>query len=62
MLTLVRLTFWQLEKCSSRNYKIGAIRVLFFSLKLLSGANQKKKEKFLGAGNILKTIEPGDAC
>ena len=32
----------------------GTARVLLFCLKLLSGANQKKKEKDVGAGNILK--------
>ena len=30
------------------------LRVLLFSLKLTSGANQKKKEKGVDAGNILK--------
>ena len=30
----------------------GAVRILFFSLKPSSGANQKKKKKDMGAGNI----------
>ena len=30
----------------------GAVKVLSFSLKLSSGANQKKKEKVVGVGNI----------
>ena len=55
----MRLTFQQLKKCNSRNYERGAVRVLLFSLKVSSGANQKKKEKVLGEENILKKIEPG---
>ena len=31
----------------------GAVRALLFSLKLSLGANQKKKERDMGAGNIL---------
>ena len=34
-----------------------AVRVLLFSLKLSSEANQKKNEKDVGARNILKRIE-----
>ena len=49
----MRLTFQQLKKCNSRNYEIGAVRVWLFSLKLSSGANQKKKEKVVGL-EILK--------
>ena len=50
----MRLPFQQLKKSNSRNYEIGAVRVLLVSLKLSSGANQKKKEKVVAAGNILK--------
>ena len=50
----MRLTFQQIKKCNSTNYEIGAVRVLLFSLKLSSGANEKKKEKVVGAVNILK--------
>ena len=53
-MTLVRLTFQQLKKRSSRNYEVGAVRVLLFSLKVSSGAKQKKKEKVVGAGKIFK--------
>ena len=66
----MRLTFQQLKKCNSRNYEIGAVRVLLVSLKLSSGANQKKKKKFVSAGIILKKNRTrslpqfiaGDAC
>ena len=34
------------------------MKVLLSSLKISSGANQKKKEKNVGAGNIEKGIEP----
>ena len=44
----------QLKKCNSRNYEIDTVIVLLFILKLSSGANQKKKEKVVGAGNIFK--------
>ena len=61
----MRLTFQQLKKCNSRNYEIGAVRVWLFSLKLSSGANQKKKEKVVGLEILKKKkkkkkkIEPG---
>ena len=47
--------------------KGGAVRVLLFSLKLTSGANQKEKEKDVVTGNIKKKKEllqfiAGDAC
>ena len=67
-MTLVRLTFQQLKKCNFRNNKIGAVifirwrgavRVLLFSLKLSSGANQKKREKVVGAEIFLKRTESG---
>ena len=66
----MRLTFQQLKKCNSRNYEIGTVRVLLVSLKLSSGVNKNKKEKVVGAGNILKNNRTrslpqfigGDAC
>ena len=53
------LTFQQLKKWNSRNYEIGAVRVLLVSFKLSSGANQKKKEKLRVQEIFLKRIEPG---
>ena len=55
----MRLTFQQLKMCNSKNYKIflkwiKVVRALLFPLKLASGANQKKKGKDVGKGNIFK--------
>ena len=67
-MTLVRLTFQQLKKCNSRDYKIflkwvhqmrRCFRVLFFSPKLSPGANQKKKEKTWVREIFEKRIEQG---
>ena len=50
LFTLVRLTFEQLKKYNSRNYKIffrwkDAVSILLFSLKPSSRANQARREK-----------------
>ena len=66
-MTLVRLTFQQLKKCNPRNHKTflewthQMTRCCYSLVVLLlsPGANQKKREKDVGVGNIWKRRESG---